>query len=112
MHRHSTCPFLQTSADEEVAEKETAAMSQRFSQLSTDNDCEQELVAMNRKRQLSASSSPIVPSKRMRTDDLDQKQLDDVPAYLLTTNSAFLRVVQKVLTASSSISVTDLQLVA
>ena len=94
-------------------------MSQRFSQLSTENDCKEDFDAVDRKRQLSASSNPDVSPKRIKiivgndpTSDVEDKALDDVPAYLLATNELFLRVLQKFLTAASSVSVNDLQMVA
>ncbi|CAF1689607.1 unnamed protein product, partial [Adineta ricciae] len=113
----------------QLERKEEEVLSQKFSQLSADDELElsEDNVLSGKKRRCQTSMSPdIIPKKiKLSSDDSNnettggqstsdefQESFDNIPAYLLLTNPLFIDVVQKILNAARSISANDLQIIA
>ncbi|CAF1690783.1 unnamed protein product, partial [Adineta ricciae] len=87
------------AAATEKEDDQDAALSQRFSQLSTEDAYEQ-----------------LIDNTSQRDDIKDdfkqEKSDDDTPAYLSLTNTTFLRVIKNIQAVQSTFSATDLQTIA
>jgi hypothetical protein len=107
-----------------MEEEEDTVLSQKFSQLSTNNEVEDGPLMVNKKRHLSASSSADgVRKKRKLTDDdendndhddenLSKEKQDQIPVYLLTIDKSFTSMIQKAMDTASSIEMNDFRQIA
>ncbi|CAF1666695.1 unnamed protein product, partial [Adineta ricciae] len=124
-HTDHAQPTTAAAAATEKEDDQDAALSQRFSQLSTEDAYEQLIDNTSLKRRRSTSKSVDVISKRFKLtpdnniervdikDDFKQEKFDDdTPAYLSLTNTAFLRVIKNIQAVQSTFSATDLQTIA
>ncbi|UJR12991.1 hypothetical protein I4U23_000017 [Adineta vaga] len=117
-----------TNADKKIenkaTHKEEDILSEKLSQLSTDNNYEQPIAKSNRKRRRSTYRSLNLVSKKIKftqnndtkdkstNDNVKEEKSDDVPAYLSLTNISFLHVIQQIQNTENSIDMKDLQIIA
>jgi len=94
---------------------EEKVLSQKFSQLSTKSEDEQESSVTDKRRRSSTRSSPESVSKKIKVakdnddNDYNGKKQDQIPAYLWATNESFDYMIQNVINTTSSISINDIR---
>lgn len=96
---------------------EEKVLSQKLSQLSTDNHDESQLLANKKRRRQSNTSSPSISIKKRKFaehDDIDDTDIEQekVPIYLQTTTPSFMTMSQNILKSVTSMNISHIQEIA